>query len=384
MYRLKPEQQAIVERAKRIAAEEIAPHAERVDAEGMFPRNAIEALAREGFLGLTVAPEFGGMSQGLRVMCAVLDEVSQACASTGMVYLMHLCGIACYVSQAERTGDYLKAAARGEHLSTLAWSESGSRSHFWAPISRAMADNGSVRVSARKSFVTSAGYADGYVVSTQWIQAQSPTDTMLYLVLKDDPGLSVDGAWQALGMRGNASAPMKLEEVTLDEERALSPEGKGFEVMLQVVLPVFQLGNAAISVGISEAAVQATQKHLTTSRFEHLGTRLADLPNQRARLAEMRLRTDCSRAHLASAIDSVEDPGPTTMLMVLEAKAAASETAAVVTEIGMRACGGAAFGGLLGLERYFRDARASAVMAPTTDHVYDFIGRALCGMELFG
>jgi alkylation response protein AidB-like acyl-CoA dehydrogenase len=72
-----------------------------------------------------------------------------------------------------------------------------------------------------------------------------------------------------------------------------------------------------------------------------------------------------------------------TQLLVLESKAAAAESAAKVTEIGMRACGGAAFGRKVGLERQFRDARASLVMAPTTDHVHEFIGRALCGMELF-
>jgi alkylation response protein AidB-like acyl-CoA dehydrogenase len=79
----------------------------------------------------------------------------------------------------------------------------------------------------------------------------------------------------------------------------------------------------------------------------------------------------------------VEHPGPETMLLVREAKAAASETAIQVTDLGMRTCGGAAFSKHLGLERYFRDARAAVVMAPTTDHAYDFIGRALCGMELF-
>jgi alkylation response protein AidB-like acyl-CoA dehydrogenase len=176
---------------------------------------------------------------------------------------------------------------------------------------------------------------------------------------------------------------MRLEEVALGEDREISTPGKGFETMLEVVLPIFQLGNAAISVGIAEAAVQATQKHLTASRFEHQDSKLADLPNLRARLAQMRIETDKARAHLVSVIDAVEDPGPETPLLVLEAKAAASETAIEVTDLGMRACGGAAFSKHLGLERYFRDARASVVMAPTTDHAYEFVGRALCGMELF-
>lgn len=383
MYRLDSEQGSIVSRAREIADAHIGPNAERVDSEGSFPQASIRALAEEGFLGLTVSPEFGGMGQSPRVMCAVLDEISQRCASTGMVYLMHLCGVACYAAAGENAAEQLRAAARGEHLSTLAWSERGSRSHFWAPVSQSVRRNGRVAVSAEKSWVTSAGHADGYVVSTRSPEAENYTDTTLYLVLAEDGGLEVAGPWAALGMRGNASAPMTLEGVALGEERELSVPGKGFDTMLGVVLPIFQLGNAATSVGIAEAAVGATQRHLTGSRFEHQDSKLADLPNLRARLAQMRIETDRARAHLAAVIDAVENPGPETMLLVLETKAAAAETAIQVTDIGMRACGGAAFSKHLGLERYFRDARASVVMAPTTDVIYDFIGRALCGMELF-
>jgi alkylation response protein AidB-like acyl-CoA dehydrogenase len=89
---------------------------------------------------------------------------------------------------------------------------------------------------------------------------------------------------------------MRLEKVALGPERALSAEGKGFEMMLGVVLPVFQICQSALAVGIAEAAVQATQAHLSGSRFEHLQSRLADLPNLRARLAEMRIETDRARA----------------------------------------------------------------------------------------
>jgi alkylation response protein AidB-like acyl-CoA dehydrogenase len=124
-------------------------------------------------------------------------------------------------------------------------------------------------------------------------------------------------------------------------------------------------------------------KHLTGKRFEHLDSRLADLPNLRARLAQMHIETDRARAHLVAAFEAVENPGPATMLMVREAKAAAAESALIVTDLGMKACGRAAFSRHLGLERQFRDARASYVMAPTTDVIHDFIGRALCGMELF-
>jgi alkylation response protein AidB-like acyl-CoA dehydrogenase len=97
----------------------------------------------------------------------------------------------------------------------------------------------------------------------------------------------------------------------------------------------------------------------------------------------MRIETDKARAHPVSVLDSLDSPGPETQLLVLEVKAAASETAVQVTDLGMRTCGGAAFSRQVGLERFFRDARAAIVMAPTSDHAYEFIGRALCGMELF-
>jgi len=300
-----------------------------------------------------------------------------------MIYLMHLCGIACYAAAPKKTAAQLRAAAQGKHLSTLAFSEAGSRSHFWVPISRAAAVNGGVHVSASKSFVTSAGRADGYVVSTLASNATQPLETSLYMMLRDDKGLRVSGAWKGVGMRGNASAPMTLENVALADDRALSAPGKGLDMMLGVALPVFQIGSAAIAVGIAEAAVQATIGHLTHARFDDTHDTLAQLPTLRARVAEMRVQTDCARAHLVAVLDSLESPGPETQLLVLEVKAAATEAAVAVTDTAMRACGGAAFGGAHGIERLFRDARAPIVMAPTTDQAYDFIGRALCGLELF-
>jgi alkylation response protein AidB-like acyl-CoA dehydrogenase len=176
---------------------------------------------------------------------------------------------------------------------------------------------------------------------------------------------------------------MSLDEVSLGADRALTAPGKGLDMMLGVVLPAFQVGTAAVAVGIAEAAVQATVGHVTTTRLEHMNSSLAELPTVRAQIARMRIETDRSRAHLGAVLDSLETPGPGTQLMVLEVKAAATEAAVAVTDLAMRTCGGAAFGGAHGIERLFRDARAPIVMAPTSDQAYEFIGRALCGLEVF-
>ena len=127
----------------------------------------VEALANSGFLGLAVPTEYGGMGQGLRLACAVLDEMAQRCASTALIYLMHLCGTACYAAYPAPVQDIFAQMTGGKHLTTLAWSERGSRSHFWAPTSQAGQHNGRVILNATKSWVTSAGIADSYVVSTR-------------------------------------------------------------------------------------------------------------------------------------------------------------------------------------------------------------------------
>src|SRR6185503_11177697 len=106
----------------------------------------------------------------------------------------------------------LQEIAAGRHLSTLAFSEAGSRSHFWAPISRARRNGKGVTISAKKSWVTSAGHAQSYVVSSLAPEGAGPTDSTLYLVTTATRGLSVAGPWNGLGLRANASAPVVLND----------------------------------------------------------------------------------------------------------------------------------------------------------------------------
>ena len=135
--------------------------------------------------------------------------------------------------------------------------------------------------------------------------------------------------------------------------------------------------------GICRAAVQRTTEHLVSTGFEQDGSKLRDLPNLRARLAEMSVRTEQSRSLLGQTLDQIESPSEVTPLFVLQSRLAALQAAVDVTDLAMKACGGAAFSRHLGIERLFRDARAGWVMAPTVDHLNDFIGRALTGLPLF-
>jgi alkylation response protein AidB-like acyl-CoA dehydrogenase len=184
--------------------------------------------------------------------------------------------------------------------------------------------------------------------------------------------------------RGNASSPITARDVTLDRGAMLGPDGAGFDIMMSIVLPYFQLMNAAFSIGTMEAATSKAAEHVAAAKLEHLGQSLSDLPTIRAYLARMRIKTDMARALLFDALDAIEISRPDAMLLMLEVKAAAGEASTEVTDLAMRVCGGAAFRKEAGIERHFRDARAATVMAPTTDVLYDFIGKAVCGMPLFG
>jgi len=374
--------------ASAIARTVLAPSAADSDKQGRFSTEAVEELGRAGLLGLMLPVDVGGASLGPRAFAGVVAALAEVDASVAMVFLMHTVA-SVTIAAAPRTAaleDVLRAMAGGRHLSTLAFSEAGSRSHFWAPISRAESlDGNGARLSARKSFVTSAGHAQSYVTSALSHTGSGLTDSTLYLVLAGSEGVTVAGAWDGLGLRANASSPMVLERCVVPADRCLTADGGGFQTMLDIVLPLFNLGQAAVSLGLCRAAVAATIGHLKSARFEHLGsTSLGEaLPTLRAQLATMQIETDGLLARLDDAIGHLEHPGELTMLRVLEVKAAAGETAIAVTSLAMRACGGAAFSRHTGIERFFRDAHAGAVMAPTNDVLREFIGKALLGLPLF-
>ena len=373
-------------KAREIADRVLAPAARQNDKEGHFSTEAVDALGRAGFLGLTLPSEFGGMGLGPRTFAAVTATLAEADASVAMVYLMHICAIATIVAArpSAALGQILKEIGSGGHLSTLAFSEAGSRSHFWAPLSRARRNGTGVRITAKKSWVTSAGCAQSYVVSSLAPEGAGPTDSTLYLVPAGARGLSVEGSWDGLGLRANASAPMVLDDCEVLYELHLTNDGAGFQAMLDVVLPQFNLGSAAVALGLCRAVVAATATHLKSARFEHLGQSLGEsLPTLRAQLAIMQIDTDGLLARVDDLVEHLERPRDTTLLRVLETKAAAGDIAIGVTSTAMRVCGGAAFSKRMIIERLFRDAHAGAVMAPTGDVLREFIARAVLGMPLF-
>jgi alkylation response protein AidB-like acyl-CoA dehydrogenase len=230
--------------------------------------------------------------------------------------------------------------------------------------------------------VTSAGEADSYVWTSRPVSA--PEGATLWLVPADAGGLKVAAPFDGLGLRGNASSPIEAHDVELPLMARLGDDGAGLDIALGVVLPVFQVLSASCSLGLMDAGIAAAVAHVTTARFEHLDQTLAEQPVVRQHVATMRNTADAAAALVADAIAALDAGRPDAPLRMLQAKAVAGEAASEVLDTAMQVGGGAAFRKDIGLERHFRDARASAVMAPTLDALRDFIGRAVCGLPLFG
>ena len=315
-----------------------ASAADVTDRQGQFPAEVITAFLGSGLAGLTSALEVGGSGGGVREASAVVERISRACGSTAMIVAMHYSAAA--VIEAFCDGSFRKAVATGNALATLAFSEAGSRSHFWAPMSTARRDGDAAVLDASKSWITSSGHADLFVWSSQALAGEGSS---IWLVPRNSAGIASAAPFDGLGLRGNDSAQVTGECVRIPAANLMGEDGKGADIMLGTVLPIFSVLNASAGLGLMTGAVERTVAHASATNFEHLDQSLSRFPTIRAYIARMQLKTDMVRALLADTINALENPSDVTMLRVLEVKAAAGEMATEVTDLAMRVCGGAAF-----------------------------------------
>src|ERR1700723_1241361 len=319
---------AILAVNEKLSRETLHANADRIDQSRQFPRENLAALGKSGVLGLLVPRQFGGAGAGLGEMSQVIDTQAQNCASTAMVTLMHFCATAVIVTKAsdEVRQQLLPAIARGENLSTLAFSEAGSGGHFYAPVSEVRKNGGRKTLSATKSFVTSAGEADSYVVSARKAGAGAPTESDLYLIAKNTAGFTTQGRFEGLGLAGNASAPMTLEDVAIDDETRLGAEGTGFQTMPETVLPHFQIGVASVSVGIAKSAYQTIAARVGARKYEHAdGAALPSIPRVQFLIAQITLAVNSGEAYLRETIRKALAADPAAMLDVLGVKVVAAD-----------------------------------------------------------
>ena len=209
-----------VSRAKDIADRILVPAARQNDKDARFSSEAVAALGSSGLLAITLPIDIGGPGLGPRTLASVIATLAEADASTAMVYLMHICATATITSARTdaTTASTLKEIAAGRHLTTLAFSEAGSRSHFWAPVSRGKRHSANVRITAKKSWVTSAGHAQSYVVSALAPDGKGPTELDPISCCKQQPRI--------VGRRSLGRFWHARQRLRADEPRGLRGRGR--------------------------------------------------------------------------------------------------------------------------------------------------------------
>jgi isovaleryl-CoA dehydrogenase len=368
-----------VEAVRRTAAEQIAPRAAEVDRDRAFPAAGLRDLAAVGGLGILVPEEHGGTGGGLQDLAEACEAVGSACASTGMVYLMHSVTAATISGGGgERAAGYLDQLASGSQVGTLAFSERGTGAHFYAPELQAVAGNGGVKISGRKSFVTSGGEADLYLLLVQSGEGEG-LDCLA--VERSADGVSFDGDWQGLGMAGNSSVAMELADVAIDADARIGAAGSGADLVFSVVAPYFLVGLAAVNLGIASSAAATAAAHAAERRYAD-GTSLAEVPGIQIQIADMDIAVRASRLLIREAARLGDEGDESALVPIMEAKVSATDTAATVTQRALEVTGGQGYTPALPIERNLRDARAGSVMAPTNGVLRSWIGKALTGLPV--
>lgn len=377
----------VVERARQVAEDVARPNAPLVDRHGRWPSQAIQALKDAGLAGLVVPEQHGGLGHGLSAVVRVGEVLGRECASTALCFGMHCVGSAVIAAKAapEQVEAFLEPIARGEHITTIALSEPGSGSHFWLPETTLARSDGGFRVSGRKTFVTSGGQADSYVISTVAADpAAPPGEFSCVVVPADADGLSWGQPWNGIGMRGNSSCTLELRDVDLPPHALLGGEGEQMWYVFNVVAPFFLSAMAGAYLGIAADALDAARLHLVERRYSHDGSRLAQQPVVQHRLGVLWATVERTRQLLYHAAAEGDTASPAAVMALCSAKAEVAETAVFVVNEAMTLAGGIGYreGGTL--ERRLRDARAAHVMAPTTDVLRMWVGRALLDENLLG
>lgn len=400
---LNDEQKALQAKLIELCQETMRANAVESDKQLLYPRKNFATLAKHGFLGLLVPKELGGMGQNHVTSAMVVETIARyGCPSTAMCYTMHQGAVAAALLRHHENPallDILRRVDKDCLVGTLSYSDPETGSHFWYPVSsRAERADGGWKVFKKASWTTSGGFADWYIVQTT-----SPdfggnyADLSCFLIMGDEVQ-SDPASWNGLGLRGNQSGPIQVNNHVIPQERLVGPVGDGAASNDEAVDPFFLLNSSACWNGISLGLIDIAKRHTTAKKHVDVGMRVADYPTIQDYVGEAIIDTNASRLFtfgMAQALDEATNncdwsihkdvtvlPRSALLPWMWQVKFAAAKNVAHVSDKMLHACGGTAYKPELGIERYLRDGKAGWVMGPTNEVLRQFVGKyALLGFE---
>jgi alkylation response protein AidB-like acyl-CoA dehydrogenase len=395
-FHLTTKQQHWQQTARGVSQEVLALRAAEVDLQGAFPRENFAALAGAHLLGLPVPEELNGPGGDILTTTLVTEELARGCGSTALCYHMHIAAttLIAALAKGDQVDQYVLPILAGKHISTYAISEPGSGSRWWHMVSHATKRNGCYLIDSYKSFATSAGQADSYILPVRATSESSPHELSLFVIDSDTPAVKPVGTWNSMGMRGNCSTPVHFDNITVPESCRLGEAAFGFPLLMAYGLPVYQIGLAAVYLGLSQSALDFALSHVTKRVHVDTGLPLAKVETVQRYIAEMKLRIDQTRLFVYNVASYIDELSRThgDMVTVIddskflealsEVKVVACEAANAVTSSAVQLCGGLGYSKTHSLERCFRDARAGSIMGPNDDMLKLIIGQQVLGLPL--
>jgi len=366
----------IRETTQRFAKDRIEPLAAKIDHDDWFPRDLWPAMGELGLHGITVEEEFGGLGLGYLEHVVAVEEVSRASASIGLSYGAHsnLCvnQIRRWASP-EQKAKYLPKLVSGEHVGSLAMSESGAGSDVVSMKLRAERKGDGFVLNGTKFWITNAAYADTLVVYAKTGEGSRGITT--FIIEKDMPGFSIGQKLDKMGMRGSPTAELVFNDCFVPEENIMGPLNGGVGVLMSG-LDYERTVLAGIQLGIMQACLDVVIPYVRERK--QFGKPIGTFQLMQAKIADMYVALNSARAYVYTVAKNC-DAGNTTRFDAAGAILLASESAVKVSLEAIQALGGAGYTKDWPVERFMRDAKLLDIGAGTNE-----IRRMLIGRELIG
>jgi butyryl-CoA dehydrogenase len=375
---LSQEHKMIREMVRKFALAEVAPLAKTLDETGEFPWQTIGKMRDLKLLGMPFPEEWGGGGTDTLAYSIGVEEISRACASTGITMAAHT-SLGCYPiydagSDAQKK-KYLIDIAGGVKLAAFGLTEPSAGSDAGATESTAVRQGDHYVVNGTKCFITNASVAETYVFTAMTDKRAGVDGITAFIIEKGTPGFRPGKKENKMGIRGSDTGELIFEDCKVPVENRLGEEGKGFRVFLRT-LDGGRISIGAMALGIAQAALDASVKYACERK--QFGKSLSKLGAIQDMVADMATEVAAAR-HLVYAASAAKDRGERFTKEAAMAKLYASSVAMRAVRTAVQIHGGYGYMKDYEVERLYRDAKITEIGEGTSE-----IQRLVIARQVFG
>lgn len=365
-FNLTDEQLMIRDMARNFAQKEVAPKAEEIDKNHRFPEELVKKMAELNLLGVMVDPEWGGAGMDTVSYVLAMEEISAACASTGVIMSVNnslVCDPVEKNSTPEQKEKFLKPLASGKTLGCFGLTEPNAGTDAAAQRTNAVLDGDEWVINGTKNFITNGNEAGIAVVFAVTDKSAGHRGISAFVVEKGTPGFSVGKLEDKLGICGSSTAELVFEDCRIPKKNILAKPGDGFRIAMQT-LDGGRIGIASQALGIGRAALEASKKH--AKERVQFGKPIAELQAIQWMIADMALKLDSARLLTLRAAFEKDQKVRFSRSSAM-AKLAAAEAAMWITTKAIQVHGGYGYTKEYPVERHFRDAKITEIYEGTNE-----------------